>query len=94
MKKSYGHMAPNAGYGGSSEGVHKMAEKLATSHGSPSNLSDKQHYASTADRHDWGSMAYSQGQDGDGSMNYMSEKMAISAHDAKKLIRARKKDVE
>lgn len=93
MKKSYDKMAPNAGYGGSSEGVHRMAEKIANDHGSLTKLSDRQHYASNADRHMWGDMAYSQMQDGDGSMNYMDEKQGIAAKDAKILRRSRKPDV-
>lgn len=94
MKKSYDKMAPNAGYGHSSEPMHKAARKVAEDHGMSMDLSSKQHIASNTTIHDWDGMAYSQGQDGNGSMNYMSEKKAIASEDAKKLSRSRKADVE
>ncbi len=94
MKKSYDRMAPNAGYGGSSEHMHKAAKKVAEDHGMSMDLSSKQHIASNTMIKDWDGMAYSMHQDGDGSMNYMSEKKGIASEDAKKLSRTRKADVE
>ncbi len=94
MKKSHSSMAPNAGYGGSSEPMHRAAKRVAEDHGSSMDLSSKQHIADDAKCSDWGSMAYSQEQRHNGSMQYMSEKKAIASSDAKKLSRSRRPDVE
>jgi len=83
----YDKMAPNKGFSG---GTKHAAE----SHGEGMGLSGKQHVTDNAMVKDWGTMAYSAKQDGDGSMQYQSEKKAIAASDAKKLMRTAKKNVE
>jgi hypothetical protein len=94
MAKSYPqddafNLAPNAG---ASE--DRMLQKRGMTQGNDIPDMGVGHVTANAMRKDWGSMPYSAKQDGDGSMNYMSEKKAIAGRDAQKLTRTRVKPVQ
>lgn len=91
MAKSYPksksfEMAPNAGIL-SDRGIKATASSHA------SNMQDFGigHVTNNAMRKDWSHEAYAIEQDGDGSMNYMSEKNAIMSKDASRIRKHKKK---
>ncbi len=85
QSKSF-EMAPNAGILGD-----RGIKSTASGHASGMHDFGIGHVTNNAMRKDWSNNTYALEQDGDGSMNYMSEKNAIMAKDAARIRKHKKK---